>query len=45
MTMGAKADASLVVPNGWIRNKRTKMPQEVPTTVELEMSGLTTVRP
>jgi hypothetical protein len=43
MTIGANVLAILLVPKGWIRKMRTRMPQETPTTVELEMLGFTTV--
>lgn len=32
-------------PRGWMKKRTRMMPHEVPTTVELEMSGLTTLRP
>ena len=42
MTIGAKALPIFAVPNGWIRNRRTRMAQVVPTIVAEVMSGFTT---
>lgn len=43
--MGAKELAILVVPSGWIRNRRMIMAHEMPTIVELVISGFTTRKP
>lgn len=43
-TTGAKQLAILVVPNGWIKNSKTKIAHEVPTTVLELMSCLTISR-
>ena len=43
ITIGANVLAILLVPNGWIRKTRARIPQETPTTIEEEMSGFTTV--
>lgn len=43
MTIGAKALASLLVPNGWTMNTRTRIAHDRPTTVEEEILGFTTV--
>lgn len=43
-TIGAKTVAILVVPNGWIKNSSTRIPQDVPTMVELLMSAFTISR-
>ena len=45
MTTGAKNPAIFVVPRGWIRKSTMRMPHVVPTTVDLVMSGFTTMRP
>ena len=45
MTMGAKADAILDVPRGWMRNSSTRMPQEIPTIAGVPIDGLTTEMP
>lgn len=45
MIIGAKALASLAIPRGCIRNRRTKMAQLTPMIVGLPMFSLTTFRP
>ena len=44
MTIGAKRLPIFEVPKGWIRKSRIRIAHEVPTIVDLLMSGLTTVR-
>ena len=44
MTTGAKKLAIFVVPNGWIKNRRTNIAHEVPTIVLLLMSSFTISR-
>lgn len=44
ITIGAKNMAILVVPNGCIRKRSTRIAQLVPTTVELEISSFTIER-
>jgi hypothetical protein len=37
--------AIFVVPSGWMRKSRIRIPQVVPTMVDFEISGFTTFRP
>lgn len=43
ITTGAKALAIFEVPRGWIKNRRMRMPQDVPTIVDCEMPSSTTL--
>lgn len=45
MMIGANALASLAIPRGCIRNRRTKMAQLTPMIVGLPMFSLTTFKP
>ncbi len=44
MTIGAKPPASLVVPNGWIKNSNTNIVHDMPTVVAVLMSSFTILR-
>ena len=45
MTMGAKEEPILEVPNGWMANSSTRMAQLMPTMVRVSTVGQTTFNP
>lgn len=45
ITIGAKVTAIFVVPSGWIRKSRIRIPHVVPMIVDFVMSGFTTFSP
>jgi len=45
MTIGAKMPEILVIPRGWSANRKTKMPQDAPMMVPVEIFGWATLSP